>query len=154
MSDNGPDIGIDSPIGGISQPKSNKKLFIFGGLGCLGLIGLVCIGFVVVGIIFGGPAIAFINENTAQIEASPEVADALGGPVTVSQPQTTRDPNNPEGMIFRGTVAGTERNGTYVIEATMEGGKLVREAIYLEVEGQTIDLDPESMFNIEIDDGA
>ena len=154
MSDKGPDFGIDSPVGGISQPKSNKKLFIFGGLGCLGLIGLVCIGFLAVGIIFGGPAIAFINENIVQIEASPEVADALGAPVKVGQPQTNRDPNNPNGMIFRGTVAGTERNGTYVIEATMESGKLVREAIYLEVEGQTIDLDPEAMFDVEVDDGA
>jgi len=154
MSDNGPGIGIDSPVGGISQPKSNKKFWIFGGLGCLGLIGLVCIGFVAAGVIFGGPAIAFINENTAEIEASPEVSDALGAPVTVGQPQTTRDPNNPSGIIFHGTVTGSERNGTYVIEASMDTGKPVREAIYLEVDGQTIDLDPESLFDIEIDDGG
>ena len=152
MSGNGPDFGFDSPVGGISQPRSKKKLWIFGGLVCLGLIGLVCL---VVGVFFVRPAMAFVNENISFIEASPEVADALGTPVTASQPKTTRDPDNPNGMIFRGTVAGPKGNGTYVIEASMDTGKPVREAIYLELDdGETIDLDPEALFNFEVDDGA
>ena len=38
--------GLDNPVASMEQPKSGKKFWLFGGcgLGCLGLIGVVCIG--------------------------------------------------------------------------------------------------------------
>lgn len=150
----GPSFGMDSPIASASKPKSSKKFWIFGGLGCLGLIGLVCIGFLGMAYYFGAPAMAFINENMALIEASPKVSEALGPPVTLGPPQTSQDPSKPTVIIFSGTASGSSGSGTYVIEALMESGTPERQAIYLEVGGQKIDLDPDSLFELEVDDGA
>ena len=152
--DNGPGLGSDIPVGGISQPKSNKKIWIFGGLGCLGLIGLICIGFIVAGVFVGKPMFEFMNDNQAFIESSDEVAEALGAPITATTPQPIQDPNNPGALTFQGEVSGANGTGTYVIEATMNGVTPVRDAIYLEFNGEKIDLDADAMFEIDVDDGG
>lgn len=153
-NDNGPGFGTDNPIADISRPKSNKKLWIFGGLGCFGLIGLICIGFIVAGIMAAKPTLDFMNENISYIESSSEVAEALGAPITVAPAQPTQDSNNPGALIFRGNVSGSQGAGTYVIEAKMNGVTPEREAIYLEVDGERIDLDPDALYELDIDDGV
>jgi len=96
----------------------------------------------------------FMNENVTFIESSSEVTDALGTPVTVHPPQPIQDPANPGALIFRGQVSGPQGEGTYVIEAKMNGMTPVREAIYLETNGEKIDLNPDALYNLEIDDGG
>ena len=143
------------PIADISQPKkSSKKLWIFGGLGCFGLIGLVCIGFIVAGIMAAKPTLDFINENVVFIESSDKVAEALGSPVSATPAQPTPDPDDPKALIFRGNVSGPQGSGTYIVEATMDGVTPVRNATYLEVNGEKIDLDPDELTNLSIDDGS
>ena len=154
--DNGPGPGLDNPVAGISPPeKSSKKLWIFGGLGCLGLIGLCCVGVVIGGYFLGKPTLDFMNENKNFVESSPKVQEVLGSPVTAGPPsQPVANPNVPGSMTFRGRADGPNASGEYVIEAKMEGVTPVRQKIYLEVDGETIDLDPEAMFDISIDDGG
>lgn len=153
-TDDDPGLGTESPIAGISQPKSKKKLWIFGGLGCLGLIALG-VGFIAFAVYFAGePALKFANENITFIEESDEAADAIGAPVVVGDPQFSKAPGNPGAVIFTGTVKGTNKQGTYTIEALLENGGLERQEIYLEVDGQRIDLDPDAMFELDVDDGG
>ena len=157
-TENGPGFATDNPIADISRPKkSSKKLWIFGGLGCLGLIGLVCIGMIVAGVLAGKPMFEFMNENVTFIESSTEVQNALGTPLTVTPAQPTPDPNNPQALIFRGNVSGPQGSGSYVVEATMKGMTPVRNAVYLELNGEKIDLDPnalDDLTNLEINDGS
>ena len=153
-TDSGPGFGTDSPIADISKPKSSKKLWLFGGLGCLGLIGLVCVGMIVAGVMAAKPMLDFMNENVAFIESSNDVSDALGSPVSVTPAQPQQDAANPQQLIFRGNVSGPQGSGSYVIEAKMNGVTPVREAIYLEVNGERIDLDPDALTDLSIDDGS
>lgn len=146
------DPGIDNPIGGISEPKSKKKLWIYGGLGCFGLIGLICIGCVGIGYVLGKPSYEFINENTAFIQSSAEIQAELGSPITLTDLKPV--PGGPGKIVYRAEVEGPNGSGTCVIEATMDGLTPVRDSIYLEVGDERIDLDPDAELNLNIDDGT
>ena len=74
-TDNGPNFGSDIPVAGISNVESNnKRWMIFGGLGCLGLIGLVCVGFILMGVFAAKPMLDFMNESVTFIESSEPVS--------------------------------------------------------------------------------
>lgn len=149
MDNGGSDFGMQDPS---APPKSNKKLWIFGGLGCLGLIGLVCIGCSAMLYFAARPTIEFMNENNAIVETSPEVEEILGSPVTIGPPEV--DNSSPPKIIFKSSVKGPKGEGTYVLEGKMEGVTPVRTGIYLKVDGDKIDLDPDALFNFEVNDGG
>ena len=149
---NGPEFGIDNPIGGISEPKSNKKLWIYGGLGCFGLMGLVCIGCTVAGYFALKPVIEFTAQNTSYVQTSEKAQAELGSPITLSNVSQSQD--GAGGLEIRGTATGPKGSATYVIEAQIEGITPVRKGIYLEIDGERIDLDPDAELSFEVDDGS
>ena len=152
MDNEGSDVGMQNPVAGISPPKSNKKLWIFGGLGCFGLIGLVCIGCAVSLFLLSKPTLSFMNENKAIVESSEQVKEIVGSPVTIGAPKV--DNSKAPKIIIRSSISGPKASGIYVLEGTIDGVTPVRDAIYLEIDGEKIDLDPDAMFNFEVDDGG
>lgn len=144
--------GMENPTGGIEKPKSKKKLWIFGGLGCFGVIGICCIGIITLVMLFVvRPMQEFQNENVTMATSSPEVEAILGSPVTAG----TAVPENKGGgeFTFRAKLTGPDGEGTLVFDARLIGTDWKRESIHLEHDGEKTDLDPESIFDIDIDDG-
>jgi hypothetical protein len=143
--------GMDNPIAGLEPPRSRKKLWIFGGLGCLGMIGLCCVGIFALGYMVGKPMLDFQEENVTLATMSPEVESALGAPITAGpvKPQ----PNGDGAMKFTAQLDGSKASGTLVFVGKPEGTEWSRQSIHLEVDGEKIDLDPEAIFNFEVDDG-
>jgi len=154
MDNGGSDLGMENPVAGVSPPKSNKKLWIYGGLGCFGLIGLVCVGCVVMITFAARPQLQFMAENKAFIETSQEVKDVVGSPITVGDLGPPAATGAPGELEFRGSVSGPNGDATYVVIAKLEGLTPVRQEIYLEFDGEKIDLDPDAMFNFEVNDGG
>ena len=143
--------GLDNPVASTEQPKSGKKFWLFGGcgLGCLGLIGLCCVGLIGAGYFYGWkPMQDFQTENINSAIISPEAEEALGTPIETQAgiPEQT----GPQSFTFRVPVSGPKASGTLVIKGTLEGVNWIRDEIYLDVNGEQIDLDPESMFEVEI----
>jgi hypothetical protein len=147
--------GMKDPVAkmtGVETPKSRKKLWIFGGLGCLGVIGIGCIGIVSLIMIYVyRPMQEFQNENVEMATSSMEVEAILGSPVTAGP--TAPENAGAQKFIFRSTLTGPEGEGQLVFEAKVVGTEWIRESIYLEKDGEKTDLDPEAMFDIKIDDG-
>lgn len=154
MDNGGSDVGMQNPVAGVSPPKSNKKLWIYGGLGCFGLIGLVCVGCSVFFFMAARPQIQFMAENKGFIETSPKVQNVLGSPVTVGDLSPPAQSSAPGELEYRGSVSGPNGDASYVVTAKMEGLTPVRQEIYLEFDGEKIDLDPDALFNLEVDDGG
>lgn len=146
-------IGLDNPIGNLDPPRSKKKFWIFGGLGCFGLLALVCVG----GALFiynaaVRPALEFQSENINSAVAMPEVEQALGAPVTAGPPEQVQSED--QKFTFRVPLTGSQAEGTLVFGGTMEGiNKWTRDFIYLEVNEQQIDLDVDAMFDLDISEG-
>ena len=154
-SDSGSKGVTGNPISGMEPPKSKKKLWIFGGLGCLGLIGICCVGIVTVAMLYVyRPMQEFQNENVTMATSSPEVEAILGSPVTSGV--VTQQSDGSGGIIFKAELTGPNGSGTLVFKG-MPGEPLgepwTRDSIYLEAKGQQTDLDPDAIFDIDIDDG-
>ena len=145
--------GIENPIGNVEPPKSRKKLWIFGGLGCFGLILVVCVGgAVVIWLAFGKPTLDFMNENMVLIDNSEAAVEALGSPITRGAP--TQEQDGSGSMTFSLPVSGPKAKGTLVFKGTYGAEGWTRDDIYLEVDGEKIDLsDAEDIFNLDINDG-
>ena len=149
----GKNSGMDNPIAGMEPPRSRKKLFIFGGLGCLGLIALVCGGFIALGYFYGlKPMQDFQDENVTLATSMPEVKSALGVPITAG-PVVPSQNGSPQSFTFSSNLDGSTASGTLVFVGNLQGTEWVRESIHLEVDGKEVDLDPESIFDLDIDDG-
>lgn len=148
--------GTENPIAGTEPPKSKKKLWIFGGLGCLGLIAICSTGiFAVAMIYFYRPMQEFTNENVATATSLPDVEFVLGAPVTAG-PVSRPESDGQGGFIFRTKLTGPDGEGDLVFTGKRGnpiGEPWVRESIYIEVDGKKTDLDTESIFNLEIDEG-
>lgn len=150
--DSGSGGDMKNPIAGVEPPKSRKKLWIFGGLGCFGVIGIGCIGIISLVMIYVyRPMQEFQNENVEMATSSMEVEAILGSPVTAGT--TVPENAGAQKFIFRTPLTGPDGEGTLIFEAKLVGTEWIRESIYLEKDGETTDLDPEAMFNITIDDG-
>jgi len=154
--DHGPGQGLDNPVAGISPPKKSKaKFWIFGGLGCLGIVGLCCVG-AMAGFWFYGmkPTMDFMNENATLVESDPQVQELLGAPVKCTPGPPVQNPSDPTKLTFSGTAAGENGSGRYVVEAQMDGFTPVRNEMYLEFNGEKINLDADAPFDLQIDDGS
>lgn len=148
-----PGSPIDSnPISNIDQPKSGKKKWFIGGCGCLSLIALLCIaGGAFMWISFGKPLVDLMNENQVLVENSLEVQELLGTPITTGAPAQTRG-DDPSVIQISTPVSGPKGSGT--VQMRVRFNKTwEREELYLEFEGERIDLDPEKEFELDIDEG-
>ena len=79
-----------------------------------------------------------------------EAEELLGSPMTTGTPTTQ---TQGQSMIVTTPVSGPKGQGTFVFKGTMVGTTWERDEIYLEVDGERIDLDPDSIFNVEVSDG-
>ncbi len=146
---------MEMPLGSVEQPKSGGKKWLIGGCGCLTLLAIVCIGggaFVWMQV--GKPFYDFLNENVVFIQDSEVVQDSLGTPIETGAPQTSSSTENGVASIeLRIPASGPKANGTVVLKGKYEEGVWVREDLYLEIEGERIELDPDAAFQLNIDDG-
>ena len=135
--------------------KSRKKLWIFGGLGCLGMIGICCIGIVTLVMLYVyRPMQEFQNENLTMATSLPDAELILGAPIT-SGP-VSQESDGAGGITFKAELTGPNGSGTLIFKGKPGvplGEPWVRDSIFLEVDGEQTDLDAESLFEIDIDDG-
>lgn len=134
------------------KPKSGALKWILGGCGCLGLLAVICVGGVAYYI---GPlmqdTIGIMNETTSMAKSSTVVQEALGSPVEITGgPRQSQDGNN---MTFEVDVTGPNGSGTVYTKATIDTAsrRIERTEIYLEFEGQRLDLNIEDEFNLEVE---
>lgn len=134
--------------------KAKSKSLVFTGIGCLGLIALVVIGFFIANRVFAiTPLQEFQNQNIDLAKNMPEVEEVLGIPITAGKINTTSGGDSSECRVL---LTGPKANGTLVIAGNLENGEWTRESIYLEHGDngtEKLDLDPESMFKLDIDTG-
>jgi hypothetical protein len=137
----------------LDPPKSGKKKFLLGGCGCLGILFLLCAG--------GGgfvwftyfkPLADFTNEAVVDVRSSEVANEALGAPVKVGAEPTVK--YNNASIEFEFPVSGSKASGTMVMKGTSKGGKWIRDALYLEIDGNKVELNPEEEFSLDIDDGS
>ena len=150
------DSGMDNPIAGIAPPRKSKKLWMYGGLGCLGIIGLVCVGFVAL-VYFAGlkPMQEFQQQTVSEAVEISAVQDILGSPVSAGPAVPAQVPGESQTFIFRAPVTGSKAEGTLVFEGKLEGMTWVRNSLILESDGEQTDLEQEvnELFDLPIDDG-
>ncbi len=144
--------GMNNPITGMEPPKSRKKLWIFGGLGCLGVIGLVCLAGIWAVYYFGfKPMQDFQMQSINDATSMPQVEEVLGAPIT---PGTSLPPvQDGQQFVFRTPLKGPDGEGTLVVKGSFNGKAWTKNETYLEVNGQQIDLDTELLFDLDIDEG-
>ena len=149
-----PGSPMDSnPISSIDEPKSGKKKWLIGGCGCFGLIALLCAaGGVFLWIQFGKPLVDLMNENQVLVENSAEVQNLLGTPITTGAPAQSRG-DDPSVIQLSTPVSGPKGSGTVQMRFRFDGKTWQREELYLEFDGQRIELEPEKELELEIDDG-
>ena len=143
---------MKNPIAGVEPPKSRKKLWIFGGLGCIGVIGIVCVGGGWAVYYFGvKPMQDFQMQSIGEAVSMPQVEDALGTPISTG----TLAPPVQDGkqFVFRTPLTGPNGEGTLVVKGTFDGMTWTKDETYLEMNGQKIELDTEQLFNLDIDEG-
>ena len=144
---------MENPIGSVEPPKSKKKLWIFGGLGCFALILVVCVGGgALVWFTLGKPALDFMNENMALVDTSEVAEELLGSPITRGAPAQQQDGTG--SVTFSVPVSGPKGSGTLVFKGTYGADGWTRDSINLNVDGIEHDLSgAEEIFNLDIDDG-
>ena len=143
--------GAENPIAGIEPPKSRKKLWIFGGLGCLGLIAVICLVGAWAIYYFGIKPMQDFQRNTVdEAIVMPQVEDALGTPIEVGAAATPVQEG--QQFVFRTPLTGPNGEATLVVKGTFDGS-WTKDETYLEMNGEQIDLDTELLFNLDIDDG-
>ena len=160
-----PNAGAPNPpMGNVEQPKSGKKWWMFGGIGCL-VLGLVCCGgFGILGYFMYTPfqeMQAIMLESQEIARTSQLVEDAVGRPVAVADqpsqlmPQQYMEDGVPTQEI-RFAVSGSKAKGDLVVKIAQPGGGLTfeRSGLYLELEdGTEINLDGEPELDLDIDIG-
>ena len=135
-----------------AEPKgSGGKKWIFAGCGCLLVIGLICGGLIAYVYFLSADARNFGLENRTDIGSSRQVQDTLGSPVVVSAPQPVLG-GDPTKLVFTYDVEGPEGSGIVTVSGSMnQDFSVTRDEIYLEFEGERIDLDPDNELEIDID---
>jgi hypothetical protein len=148
-----PGSPIDSnPISNIDEPKSGKKKWLIGGCGCLSLIAILCIaGGGLLFIKYGKPVFDLMEETNNLVENSPQVQNVLGAPIELGTPSQSQG-DEPGVLLISIPVSGPNGAGTVKYRIRFDG-KWVREELYLEFEGERIDLDLEKEFDLDIDEG-
>lgn len=144
---------LDNPIANYDPPKSRRKLWFFGGLGCLFLLIVACIVGVVVMVAMGlKPIRDFQTEAISFATATPQVEELLGTPITDGK--TNRSTTEESGVLeFKTPLSGPNGTGTLVFKGRVEGTTWTREEIFFEFEGEEYDLDEDELFNLDIDMG-
>ena len=142
---------VAANINTLPPKKSGGALkWILGGCGCLGLIGMICVG----GLVYFSVSAAgqVTQEARSFIEGSTVAQEYLGSPITINgEPQPSQGGNGE--LIFDFDVSGPKGSGTATVTAKMdpEAFKFVIGDSSLEVNGETIDLKPEDEFNLDIE---
>jgi hypothetical protein len=146
----------DNPIASVEPPKSSKKFWLFGGCGCLLILLLICGGVGGFAYYVGQPLVAIMTETTGFIQTSQVVGDKIGSPVSTGAPAQTQDPNDPGLVRLNIPVDGPNGSGIVVAEIRFDTANWTwnREALYLEFDGETFDMDPDAELNLEIDDAG
>ena len=138
---------------GNDKPKSGKKKWLFVGCGCLSFLALLCVGGgTFLYIQYGKPLVDLMTENSVLVQNSQEVKNKIGSPVTVGPP--ARMPvDDPAAVGLSTPVSGPKGSGNVVMRAKFDGKSWVREELYLEINGERVNLNPEKEFELKIDDG-
>jgi hypothetical protein len=148
--DKEPQTGEQANSTTVDQPKkSGNKRWLF-----FAILGLIVLGGVI-GTMYwlnvGKPIQMFKNENLNMIDTSEIAADRLGTPITLGTAIETRDGNS---ITFRVPAKGPDASGTLVFSGTKGDEGWTRDKIYLEVEGEEIDLSAmDELFNLDINEG-
>jgi len=141
-----PSQTASAPIANATTPKkSGAKKWIFGGLGCFGLLTLAC----VVGFYF---AFQMLGSNPgylealATIESSPEVGEAAGNPVevgTFTNVANISTENRPIGFAYDVPVSGPNGTGTAHIEVSQDpaSNEWSVDKLEVEINGENVPLD-------------
>jgi hypothetical protein len=121
-------------------------------------IGLVFGVIVLVGVIgtmywlkVGKPIQEFKTQNLNMIDESEIAAETLGTPITLGTVGEKRDGDS---ITFRVPAKGAEASGTLVFTGTKGPEGWTRDEIYLEVDGEKVDLSAiDELFNLDISEG-
>ncbi len=132
------------PMGHVPPKKSGAKKWIIGGLGCFGLLTLLCIGGVVAATFWGMGLVK--NEGYEQarvsISESAEVSDAVGTPVSVGDFTGLQQSVAGEQITYTYTlpVNGSEKSGTAEVVVTGHpvNGVWKVDSIEVDVDGEKI----------------
>ncbi|MFT7633945.1 MAG: hypothetical protein ACI87E_005004 [Mariniblastus sp.] len=137
----------DKQDSGTDKPRSSKKLLWLGILGVIvaGVIALVIINNNAV-----SPQQLFERSTIDEASALEKVQDALGNSIVVGDLATT--PSG-ESTTFKVPLKGSDGEGILVFTGSLAKGEWTRNSIHLEFNGKEIELDPEGLFDFEIDMG-
>ena len=138
-----------------NQPKKkgSAKWFLIGGCGCFSLVLACCCG---VGIYFFSMTQNFMTEQITFAENSLKVSEELGDGVVVDveSANVTQNPDDPSLLEFRFNIKGDSDEAVLVFVGKIESvssGWILNE-IYLEKDGEKIDLDPDTEFDFGLDE--
>jgi hypothetical protein len=107
--------------------KSNKKLFIILGIGCLGAI---VVGIVLIAVLIGGGVYMLANSEAAQtatsfVQQSPAAKAELGEPLTCSFGGGNIESNNGAGTAtITVSATGSKGSGTATVYMTSAGSEM------------------------------
>jgi len=131
-------------MGHVPPKKSGSMKWILGGLGCFGLLTLLCVGGIV-GLGFWGMGMIkneAYQEARVAISESAEVTEAVGAPVSVSEMEGFQQKADGEHVeyTYQIPVGGSEKSGTAEVVVSghpINGGWKV-ESIEVDVDGEII----------------
>ena len=148
-----------------TPPKRGKKWWFLGGFGCVGVIGICCVGgFISMYIALVQPMQSILIESREYARTSEVVQQALGEIGETIALAETQDPAWPttrtEGQLsiqeYRYPCSGSKAKGELIVELSYTPSlEFERHALRLELEdGTVIDLDAEDELDFEIDLGG
>ena len=152
------DPNQNAPLGHAPPNSGSKKKWIIGGLGCFGLLTILCIGGIVGAYIWGTGIVQ--NEGYEQarttIEMDDDVGNAVGRPVKVGtfNPQDFQQAQsgNEIEYTYGLTVDGSEKSGRaeVVVSGNPMSGEWEVDSIEVDVDGEVIQVgEMELDINIE-----
>jgi hypothetical protein len=145
------------PQGEQSQARKSGggKLLKIGGCGCLVLL-LLCGGGIGYFVYKLKPSIQMMQESISMVQESEAVKAKLGNPITITQQafpkQSVED--GTQRMEYEMPISGPNGSGTMHLKVEVNGIQLERRELYVDVDGEKIDLINSAEFKLDIDDGA
>ena len=148
------DPNQNAPVGHAAPKKSGALKWIIGGLGCFGLLTLLCVGGVV-GLGFWGMGMikneAYEEARTA-ISNSAEVSAAVGDPVNVGDFEGFQQATSGEQVTYtyQIPVNGSNKSGTaeVIVSGNPINGGWKIDSMEVEVDGEKI---PVGELDLEVD---